>query len=376
MFIRLILILSVSFISLTPGFGEHYWPTNKWKSATPQSVGVNPDSIDNLFQFIKKKQFPIDSVVIVKSGVLIGELYQNGTNEKSLSNIYSVTKSFTSALIGIAIDEGHIKNDKQKLESIFDKGFFKSKDQTLKNIKLKHLLTMTSGLKTRDNHLSNYAGVLALQNSKNWIDHIFSLGTESKSGEFYNYSNGGSHILAAILTKMTKTPLEEYAERRLFSYIGIKNYKWEKDPQGINHGYSNLELSARDMARLGLLYLNNGLWKDKQVISSSWIKKSLQPHSEPNKGRFNPFRLYPYNGYGYQWWNSDTAWKADMGYRKAWGLGQETKNQQEYFFALGYEGQYVFILPQDNIVAVFKSRFKKASDILIPKALVEEFIIN
>ena len=170
--------------------------------------------------------------------------------------------------------------------------------------------------------------------------------------------------------------MEKYAERHLFLQIGIKNYKWEKDPQGINHGYSNLELSARDMAKLGLLYLNKGQWDKKQIISSSWIEKSLETHSYPNKGRFNPLKLYPYNGYGYQWWSSETAWKADLSYRKAWGMGNNSVQQSEYFLALGYEGQYVFIVPDHNMVIAFKSQFKIARDILIPKALVEEFLLN
>ena len=246
----------------------------------------------------------------------------------------------------------------------------------LQDIKVQHLLTMTSGLKTRDNHLSNYSGIFMLRSSKNWVDYIFSLGTEKKPGEYYNYSNGSSHILAAIIAEVTKVPVAKFAERHLFSHIGIKNYKWPMDPQGINHGHSNLQLSARDMAKLGILYLNKGQWNNRQIISSSWIEKSLNKHSYPNKGRYNPFALYPFNGYGYQWWNSETAWKADLSYRKAWGLGNNTVEQPEYYLALGYEGQYVFILPHHNMVIVFKSRFEKERDILIPKALVEEFLLN
>ena len=376
MFTKSISILFLVLISTGPSSGVQYWPTMVWKKTSPQALGVDPKSIDNMFQFVKRKQFPIDSVVIVRNGYLIGELYANSIDEKSLSNIYSVTKSFISALVGIAIDKGHIKNERQTLGSIFSKNIVIKNDPKLKNIEIRHLLTMTSGLKTRDNHLSNYSGVLKLRNAKNWVNYILSLGIEKKPGEHYNYSNGGSHMLAAILTETTKEPVAKYAERYLFSHIGIEKYKWEKDPQGINHGYSNLQLSARDMAKLGILYLNKGRWGDKQIVSVSWIEKSLKTHSYPNKGRFNPFRLYPYNGYGYQWWNSETAWKADLSYRKVWGLGDKTVKQPEYFLALGYEGQYIFVLPHHNMVVVFKSRFENARDILIPKALVEEFLLN
>ena len=376
MLAKSILIIFLGLFISAPAFGKQYWPTTEWKTSSPQSQDFDPKSIHEMFEFIRKKQFPIDSVVIVKNGYLIGEFYSNNTNEHTLSNIYSVTKSFTSALVGIAIDKGHIRSEEQKLGSIFSKNNVIKNDPKLKGIRIQNLLTMTSGLKTRDNHLSNYSGVFALRNSKNWVNYIFSLGTEKIPGQYYNYSNGGSHILAAIIAEISETSVAKYAERHLFSHIGIKNYKWEKDPQGINHGYSNLKLSARDMAKFGLLYLNKGEWNKKQIISSSWIEKSLKIHSYPNKGRFNPFKLYPYNGYGYQWWSSETAWKADISYRKAWGMGNNTVEQTEYFLALGYQGQYIFILPHQNMVVAFKAQFGKARDILIPKALVEEFLFN
>ena len=376
MFSKLALVIFLVFVPLSPIYAVQYWPTTIWKTVSPQSLGFSPNPINKMFRFIQKKQFPIDSVVIVKNGYLIGEFYAGDVNENSLSNIYSVTKSFTSALVGIAIDEGYIKNEKQTLGSILSKNLSIKKDPRLNEIQLQHLLSMTSGLKTRDNFLSNWSGIINLKNSKNWVDYILSLGTEKKSGEQFNYSNGGSHLLAAIVTENTETALEKFAERHLFTHIGITNYKWRKDPQGINHGYSNLKLSARDMAKLGILYLNGGRWGEKQVISSSWVKKSLKTHSYPNKGQFNPLKLYGFNGYGYQWWNSKTVWKADLIYRKAWGMGKNSKKHPDYFFALGYQGQYIFILPQLNMVVVFKSRFKKSRDNIIPKALIEEFILN
>ena len=140
--------ISIVFLVLIftfPSFGAQYWPTMTWKKNSPQALGFDPKSIDNMFQFVHKKKFPIDSVVIVRNGYLIGELYANGIDEKSLSNIYSVTKSFTSALVGIAIDEGHIKNERQTLGSIFSKNVVIKNDPKLKNIEIRHLLTMTSG---------------------------------------------------------------------------------------------------------------------------------------------------------------------------------------------------------------------------------------
>ena len=132
MLAKSILIISLSLCLSVPAFGKQYWPTIEWKSSSPQSQDFDPRSIREMFQFIQKKQFPIDSVVIVKNGYLIGEFYSNNTNEHTLCNIYSVTKSFTPALVGIAIDKGHIRSEEQALGSIFSKNNVIKDDPKLK----------------------------------------------------------------------------------------------------------------------------------------------------------------------------------------------------------------------------------------------------
>ena len=119
MLAKSMLIIFLGLFLSAPAFGTQYWPTIEWKTSSPKSQGFDPRSISEMFEFMQKKQFPIDSVVIIKNGYLIGEFYSSNTNEETLSNIYSVTKSFTSALVGIAIDKGHIKSEKQTLGSIF-----------------------------------------------------------------------------------------------------------------------------------------------------------------------------------------------------------------------------------------------------------------
>ena len=145
MLAKSILIIFIGLCLSVPAFGKQYWPTIEWKTSSPQSQDFDPRSISEMFEFIRKKQFPIDSVVIVKNGYLIGELYGNNTNEETLSNIYSVTKSFMSALVGIAIDKGHIKSEKQTLGSIFLRNNVIKNNPKLKDIRVQNLLTMTSG---------------------------------------------------------------------------------------------------------------------------------------------------------------------------------------------------------------------------------------
>ena len=153
MLAKSILILFLGLSLSVPALGTTYWPTIEWKTSSPQVQDFDPSSISKMFEFIRKKQFLIDSVVIVKNEYLIGEIYSNNTNEETLSNIFSVTKSFTSALVSIAIDKGHIRNEKQTLGSIFSINNLIKNNPKLKDIRVRNLLTMTSGLKTRDNHL-------------------------------------------------------------------------------------------------------------------------------------------------------------------------------------------------------------------------------
>ena len=134
MLAKSILIIFLGLCLSVPAFGKQYWPTIEWKTSSPQSQDFDSRSIIEMFEFIRKKQFPIDSVVIVKNGYLIGEFYSNNTNEHTLSNIYSVTKSFTSALVGIAIDKGHIRSEKQRLGSIFLKNNLLKNNSKLKDI--------------------------------------------------------------------------------------------------------------------------------------------------------------------------------------------------------------------------------------------------
>ena len=134
MLAKSIFIIFLGLCLSVPAFGKQYWPTIEWKTSSPQSQDFDSRSIIEMFEFIRKKQFPIDSVVIVKNGYLIGEFYSNNTNEHTLSNIYSVTKSFTSALVGIAIDKGHIRSEKQRLGSIFLKNNVLKNNSKLKDI--------------------------------------------------------------------------------------------------------------------------------------------------------------------------------------------------------------------------------------------------
>ncbi|QFF99378.1 class C beta-lactamase-related serine hydrolase [Psychrobacillus glaciei] len=155
-----------------------------------------------------------------------------------------------------------------------------------------------------------------------------------------------------LLIKITGIPTAVFAEENLFAPLGIKKYTWVKDPQGINGGGFSISMNMEDMMKIGLLLLKYGRYASKQVISSNWITKSQSPQQEVGNGEYGTF------GYGYQFWTCNSS---------------NTQNPIDYFYANGIYGQYIFVVPKLNIVAVAKSQLQKDNQSL-PRLYFEEFL--
>jgi len=261
--------------------------------------------------------------------------------------IHSVTKSFTSALVGIALDKGYIKSVKQPLLEFFPEETIANLDEQKKAITLEHLLIMSSGLDTKDSWLYQWAGLAKMKASDDWAQYVLDRPMAQIPGGHFDYSNGGSFLLSAILQKSTKVRPLAFAKKHLFGPLGITNVIWPTSRQGINMGYDGLMLAPLDIAKLGLLYLNKGQWENKQIVSQAWVETSTRKHISANL----------YDGYGYQWW-----------------VPAANYYSPEYYFAAGYLGQFIFVVPQMNLVVVFTSNLK-GDDFFIPEALLDDYII-
>jgi hypothetical protein len=187
---------------------------------------------------------------------------------------------------------------------------------------LKHLLMMTSGLQGNDGWERNWAGMFDMMKSNDWTQYALNLPMEAAPGTRFEYYNCNSHLLSAIVSKTTGMKTIDFANKYLFEPLGIENVKWDASPEGVNIGFIGLWLEPREMAKIGLLYLNNGKWENKQLISDSWIKESTTP--------YNDSRLLDQK-YGYQWWI----------------------NPAGFFSANGAYGQFIEVLPEKNLIAVF-----------------------
>jgi len=265
----------------------------------------------------------LHSLLVSHDGELILEKYLNGRSASSIANVKSVSKSVISALVGIAIDEGHIEGVDQPIEDFFGDTLAIDADARKGQITIGDLLTMQAGLETTSNR--NY-GAWVL--SADWVGFALGQPREYSPGILMEYSTGNTHLLSAILTSATGTSTLAFARDSLGEPLGFHLAAWPKDPQGIYFGGNDMEFTSRQMLAFGELYLNGGRANGRQVIPAAWIEASLQPRALSTRevGR----------SYGYGWWVRDMA-------------GYATP------YAWGYGGQFIMLVPELDLVVVTTS---------------------
>jgi len=286
------------------------------------------------------------ALLVSVDGDLIVEHYSPTSAPDVTANVYSVTKSVMSMLIGIAIEEGLIGSVEQTVGELLPSHAAAMTEDTAA-MTLRQLLTMTGGLPGTP--VGSFFD--PFESSGNWVDTILSTPLEQPSGQQFIYSNASSHLLSAILTEATGRPALDYAREKLFEPLGIRSqpaatpvpkpdradvaaydaapgFAWSVDPQGYQLGYSNIKITAADMIKLGRLYLDGGRWQGAELVPPAWVAESTRSQVQPDGGSGT--------GYGYQWWLGDVTGRA--------GDGHPT------FAAMGYAGQLIEVVPDLKLV--------------------------
>lgn len=302
-------------------------PDNDWEFDTPDYHGVDGAILERLHESVKETE--MYSIVIAKDGFIIDEYYKEGYDENSVFRLASCSKTFTGALIGVAIDQGLINGVDVLLADILPQ-LADSDEPQKKEITIRHLLTHTSGIEWYE-WGGNASSWQPFVTADNWVDYILSRRMVSQPGATFNYTTGGSHLLAAALQEATGKSEYEFGVEHVFSPIGMDSVQWAADPQGITDGGNGISMNARDAAKFGQLYLDGGRWKGRQILPEEWVEQSVQQQSagSGNSGR-----------YGYQWW------------LRPFGAGNYAT-----YYAMGHGGQFVFVIPELNLVTVITSRF-------------------
>ena len=315
-----------------PAKERSYWPTHGWKSKRMTNHGIDPAKMQ-VADSLALADESFRSLLIVRDGFVVYEKYYYGGGPDESTEVWSVTKSFTSALIGIAIDKGHIEG----VESLM--ADYLPYYPQLKDLTIRHVLTHTTGLNWDEG--SQEAWI----RSEDWIAEVLNSGTFDQPGRTLLYSSGNSHLLSALLQAGTgKTP-GEYANDHLFVPLGIEFRKsnrdqlykgweelhipvpgtWRQDNNGLEIGAFGLHLTAREMAKFGFLYLNKGKWNGQTLISEKWVVDSTRDHVLRSEN----------TGFGYHWVVSKR-------------VGQIS------FEADGWGGQMICVIPALDMIVVIK----------------------
>ena len=261
------------------------------------------------------------SLIVSWRGHVLVERYFNGARPTRSANIKSASKSIISALVGIAIDRKLLSGVRQPIGPFFPE-LASPSEAAKRAITIEDLLTMRAGLETTSNR--NYG---AWVQSRNWVRFVLTRDLIEPPGVQMEYSTGSTHLLSAILTKATRTSTWQFAQDTLARPLGFSLAPWTRDPQGIYFGGNEMVMTPKQMLAIGELYRSKGRLGDKQIIPEGWVRESLRPRTRSPRND---------QGYGYGWWSREFA-------------GYET------FFAWGYGGQYLFIVPELEVVAVTTS---------------------
>lgn len=328
--------LSSSSISATS-----YWPTQAWRTATPEQQGLDSELLAQMLEQIQSKPINLHSMIIVRHGYIVAETYFPPFEATTTGEIYSITKSIVSALVGIAIEQGSIDGVNHRVMDYFPEVAVANNDDRKQSITLEHLLTMSSGLEWSDDTNLN-----DMTQTQDWVQYALDRPMAAAPGEQFTYNSGAPTVLTAILQKTTgKSPLE-FATTNLFGPLGISDIYWATTPTGLETGGWGIQMTPRDLAKFGYLYLRDGVWEGKQIVPARWVKASLEKQIDPR------MESEKRSGYGYLWWLQTHGVKA----------------------AHGRGGQYILLLPAQDLEVVFTSDLS-SQDFQKPYDLFETYIL-
>jgi CubicO group peptidase (beta-lactamase class C family) len=309
-------------------------PADDWHVSTPEDQGLDPTLVARLYHDAAELD-TLYGLVVVKNGYLIAEGYFNEGAVDEMFDRASATKSFTSALVGIALDQGCLSSVDQKMVNFFPEFADEITDPRKEQITIRDLLQMRGGYPDEE-YTPPYMEILFSGDNWHHIPHLLDFPLTSDPGTQFQYSNLTSHLLAVIVARACDTDLKSFAQEHLFTPIGAEVGDWYPDADNYTLGGMGIFVTARDMAKFGSLFLDGGEYDGKQVISANWIRDSLQMYSKGIKrggeisSTYGSFRDL---GYGYQWWSARVG---DHGFS----------------YAAGHGGNYIVLLDELDMIIV------------------------
>lgn len=281
----------------------------------PEQVGVSSQGILNFLESVNDKKINLHSFMLLRHGKIAAEGYYKPFDGELLHNVFSVSKSVTSAAVGIAMGEGLLSLG-DKVVDFFPEKLGKGVHKYTAMMTIEHLLSMaTVHTKSTDTRRDD------------WVEGFLNTPPDHAPGTIFAYDTTGTHTLCAIIQKVTGMTVHEYLKARLFDPIGMGEIQWESCPMNINKGGSGIKCTTEDLARFGQLYLQKGIWEGKRVLPEGWVERSTARHRDTWNTRM---MLDGKNGYGYQFW----------------------RTRKNSYCAFGMGGQLVVVMPERDAVFV------------------------
>jgi CubicO group peptidase (beta-lactamase class C family) len=314
---------------------ELIWPTKEWQTSSPEEQGMDSKELAKLVDFGPTHSLSspgltpsslFDSLLVVRHGKIVVEAYYAPYDPGIPHAIYSVTKAVISTLIAIASKDGLLDSPSHRVLDFFDRRTIANVDDRKEAITVQSLLDMTSGLEWTEPLDGRPDSMFEMERSPDWVKFILDRPMSSAPGNAFNYNSGNPQLLSAIIAKLTGMSALDYAKAKLFGPLGINDVFWRHDPQGISVGGYGLYLQPRDIAKIGYLYVRNGVWEGEQLLPLTWIDKvSHTTISVPGSVlRYsNLFWAFP---------------------------------KKQVYMAVGYHSQVIMVFPDLDVVAVTTGR--------------------
>ncbi len=329
----------LEYIAQGENTGE-YWPTAGWRTSRPEAMGMDSQKLAEAIAYAATPEFNTEGVLVVKNGYIVAEAYLDGfeIDETHVSN--SMAKSFTSSLIGIAIDKGLISGIDEKLCRYYQEWDCSDENDLRRKITIRHALTLTSGLEWQENWAvwdpaTNDA--LKMGASGQFMRYMSKRKGLNEPGQKFMYSTGDPMLLTRVIQEATGMSAFEFAKANLFAPLNIANVSWDEDRDGYTATAWGLYTTVREFAKFGYLFLNKGSWEDRQLVSEQWVEKSTK--TDPS--------VAMWSAYGY-------LWHVNLPHRLSWSKSPIPTDAipADGYMAAGVLGQNIFIIPSKNLVIV------------------------
>ncbi len=285
------------------------WPQPDWETSTPEAEGVSPAGLEKLKALFTEKK--TQAALVIRHGKIVAEWYWDGKDKESRFQAFSVTKSIASTAIGLLIKDGKVKLEQSASDFIPE-----WKNDERKEITVRHLITMTSGLTNNDGTIFG---------QKDQLGKSIALPKLKQAGTLWNYNNGACNTLSQVITAASGKEMNDFLTERLYKPLGITNFEMDKS-EGKTLAYMGMHTSARELAKIGYLFLRDGKWKKKRLLPKGWVAEATNTSQELNKE------------YGYLWWvrtkNADP------------NLPKDSYN------AAGFGGQFISVFPSQDLIVI------------------------